>query len=158
MRIVALEEHFALAGFGGRVAAPPRPELSADESLPAVVRAIEDKIMDLGAGRLADMDRAGISMQVLSKAGNHVTPSADMLDGQEAVAFARDFNDGAHRAIAQHPARLAAFAHLPMSVPEAAADELERSVKELGFHGALISGTVRGAFLDDRRFAPVLSR
>jgi uncharacterized protein len=160
MRIVALEEHFSLPSFAARVpsAASPQRNVADNEDLPLVVRRIADKITDLGAGRLADMDRAGISLQVVSKAGNHMGPSADMLDGEEAVVFARDFNDTAHRAIARHPDRLAAFAHLPMSVPEAAADELERTVRDLGFRGAMISGTIRGVFLDDARFAPLLRR
>ena len=63
-----------------------------------------------------------------------------------------------HGRIADHPGRFAAFAHLPTRVPAAAADELERTVAELGCKGALVSGTIRGAFLDDPRFAPLLHR
>jgi predicted TIM-barrel fold metal-dependent hydrolase len=158
MRVVALEEHFTLPSFLHRVAGSRQTSVRDDETMPAVVRKITEKMIDLGAGRLADMDRSGISLQVLSKAGNHVGPSADMLDGDEAIAFARDFNDEAAREIARHPDRFAAFAHLPMSVPEGAADELERTVRDLGFRGALISGTIRDAFLDDARFAPLLRR
>jgi predicted TIM-barrel fold metal-dependent hydrolase len=126
--------------------------------MPSVVESVAEMMADLGAGRLADMDRAGISMQVLSKAGSHVAPSADMFDGEEAIAFARDFNDAAAKEIGKHPDRFAAFAHLPMTVPEAAADELQRAVEKFGCKGALINGTIRGAFLDDPRFAPVLRR
>ena len=160
MRIVALEEHFSLPAFGQRPgdAAARQPNVASDENLPAVVRNVAEKMTDIGKLRLADMDRAGIAVQVLSKAGNHIGPSADMFDGDEAVAFARHFNDKAARKIAQHPDRFAAFAHLPMSVPEAAADELERAVRDLDFKGALISGTIRGAFLDEPRFTPLLSR
>jgi predicted TIM-barrel fold metal-dependent hydrolase len=160
MRVVALEEHFSLPSLRSRFgAANPQPtSLATDENMPTVVRNVAEKMMDLDEGRLADMDRSGISMQVLSKAGNHMGPSADMFEEGEAVAFARDFNDETARRIAKHPDRFAAFAHLPTSVPAAAADELERAVRELGFKGALISGTIRGAFLDDPRFAPLLSR
>ena len=56
------------------------------------------------------------------------------------------------------PGRFAAFAHLAASVPDAAADELERTVTQHGFKGALISGMIRGRFLDDARFAPLLAR
>jgi predicted TIM-barrel fold metal-dependent hydrolase len=123
-----------------------------------VVRYVAEKIVDIGDGRIADMDRHGISVQVLSKAGNHIGPSADLFEGDEAIAFARKFNDEFARRIAERPDRFAAFAHLAASIPEAAADELERTVTELGFKGALISGTVRGAFLDDPKFAPLLAR
>jgi predicted TIM-barrel fold metal-dependent hydrolase len=160
MRIVVLEEHFSLPAVRPRSAAADlkAPNVADNEKLPLVVRRIAEKIKDLGAGRLADMDRSGISVQVVSKAGNHTGPSADMFDGAEAIAFACDFNDAAHREISRHPDRFAAFAHLANSIPEAAADELERTVRDLGFRGALISGTIRGAFLDDPRFAPLLSR
>jgi uncharacterized protein len=160
MRVVALEEHFSLPSLRGRSrpANPRQTSVADDENMPTVVRNVAEKMTDLGEGRLADMDRAGISMQVLSKAGNHMGPSADMFEDDEAVAFARDFNDETARRTAEHPGRFAAFAHLPTSVPAAAADELERAVEDLGFKGALISGTIRGAFLDDPRFAPLLSR
>ena len=158
MRIVALEEHFSLPSVSGRVDAAAKPAVAQDENMPTVIRRIADKIVDLGDRRIADMDRSGISVQVLSKAGNHFGPSADLFEGQEAVAFARRFNDEFARRIADRPDRFAGFAHLPASMPEAAADELERTVKEFGFKGALISGTVRGAFLDDPKFAPLLAR
>jgi predicted TIM-barrel fold metal-dependent hydrolase len=158
MRIVALEEHFSLPSLRPTPSTAGQSSVADSKDLPLVVRRIAEKIKDLGAGRLADMDRAGISVQVVSKAGNHMGPSADMFEGAEAIAFARDFNNAAHRDISRYPDRFAAFAHLPMSIPEAAADELERTVREFGFRGALISGLIRGAFLDDARFAPVLSR
>jgi 2,3-dihydroxybenzoate decarboxylase len=43
-------------------------------------------------------------------------------------------------------------------VPEAAADELERCVKELGFKGAMIHGTANGEFLDAQKFWPIFAR
>ncbi len=157
MRIVTLEEHFSLLDVDG-TAAPPPPAVANAANMPAVIRNVGDKITDLGAGRIADMDRHGITVQVVSKAGIHMGPSADMFEGDEAVAFAKAFNDQAAKKIADHPDRLAAFAHLPTSVPEAAADELERTVVAHGFKGALISGMVRGRFLDDAKFAPLLAR
>lgn len=60
-------------------------------------------------------------------------------------------------AVERHPDRFAAFAHLPMKEPAAAADELERCVKHLGFRGASINGTTDGLFLHEPRFAPILS-
>jgi uncharacterized protein len=157
MRIVTLEEHFSLLNVGGK-AAPPPPAVANAENMPSVVRNVGDKITDLGAGRIAEMDRYGITVQVMSKAGIHMGPSADMFEGDEAVTFAKKFNDQAAQKISAHPGRLAAFAHLAASIPEAAADELERTVVEYGFKGALISGMIRGRFLDDAKFSPLLAR
>jgi hypothetical protein len=157
MRIVTLEEHFSLLDVGGR-SAPPPPAVADAANMPAVIRGVGDKITDIGEGRIAEMDRHGITVMVLSKAGIHMGPSADMFDGDEAVAFSRAFNDECARRIVTYPDRFAAFAHLAASVPEAAADELERTVTQYGFKGALISGMVRGRFLDDAKFAPLLAR
>jgi uncharacterized protein len=156
MRIVTLEEHFSLLNVDGRSA--PSSSVANAENMPAIIRNVGDKILDLGEARITDMDRYGISVQVLSKAGIHMGPSADQFEGDEAVAFARKFNDELAKRIAERPDRFAAFAHLPASVPAAAADELERTVAAFGFKGALISGTIRGRFLDDPTFAPLLAR
>jgi uncharacterized protein len=160
MRIVTLEEHFSLPLTPGLApaSAPARPAAANGGGMPGVVTGAAAKMTDLDGGRLADMDRHGISVQVLSKAGVHITPSADQFEGDEAVGFARKFNDGFAKRIAGRPDRFAAFAHLAASMPEAAADELERTVTEFGFKGTLISGTIRGAFLDDPKFAPLLAR
>jgi len=155
MRVVTLEEHFTLPPPDRQNAAAPPP---AAANVSSVVADAADKMTDIGAGRIADMDRNGITVQVLSKAGIHISPSADMFDGKEAIAFSRAFNDGFAQKLAERPDRFAAFAHLAASIPEAAADELERTVTEFSFKGALISGTIRGAFLDDPKFEPLLAR
>src|ERR1700735_3902855 len=133
MRVVTLEEHFSLIMPG--IQNPAAPPVAGN--VPGVV-ADADKMTDIGNGRLADMDRNGITVQVLSKAGVHITPSADQFDGKEAIAFAQKFNDGFAGKIAERPDRFAAFAHLAASIPEAAADELERVVTAYGFKGALL--------------------
>jgi predicted TIM-barrel fold metal-dependent hydrolase len=111
-------------------------------------------LADTGQERIAAMDTAGIRMQVLSVPG----PGAEIVSGPDGIAIAREFNDRMARLISAEPERFAAFAHLPMRTPSAAADELERAVVECGLKGALISGTIDGRFLDAPEFAPVLDR
>jgi hypothetical protein len=60
--------------------------------------------------------------------------------------------------IAKYPGRFKAFATLPLQSPEAAADELERSVREDGFLGALTNGHIAKKYLDHPDFEPVLAR
>jgi len=93
------------------------------------------------------MDEAGIDIQVLS----HGAPSTQKLPADTAAAMARRVNDRLHKVVAANPARFAAFAALPTAVPEAAADELERTAA-LGFKGAMLHGLANGVFLDDPRF------
>jgi uncharacterized protein len=160
MRTIALEEHFWT------------PELAAPPGTGVLARAggaeLDAALRDLGDARIADMDGAGIDVQVVS----HAQPAAQALsDGGDAggaggvagrggVAAARRANDYLASAIGRHPARLAGFATLPTGSPAAAADELSRAVGELGFAGGLINSTLgtNGLFLDDPSFAPLLSR
>jgi predicted TIM-barrel fold metal-dependent hydrolase len=143
MRIIALEEHYATAGFlrgpGGWLAS------RAD---------VIEPICDLGAGRIAAMDDAGIDLAVLSLAA----PGVEQLDGPKAVPLAHECNDELAEAVERYPDRLAGFATVPISSPDAAADELERAVRKLGFLGAVINGHSQGRYLDDPDFEPVLDR
>jgi uncharacterized protein len=151
MRIVALEEHFTLPSLVGKI----DPLAIARRGFPPGFGGpLEKPLADLGRLRLGDMDAAGISVQVLSLAG----PGADLVDGAAGVALARELNDALAAAVREHPDRFAGFAHLPIASPAAAADELERAVRELGFCGALINGLTDDCFLDDPRFEPVLDR
>ena len=43
-------------------------------------------------------------------------------------------------------------------MPDAAADELERCVQQLGFKGAMLHGLANGTFLDDKKFWPIYAR
>ena len=105
---------------------------------------MEKRLLDLGELRLKEMDEARIDVQVLS----HQAPSSQKLPADVAVAVTRRANDRLAATIAAHPARFAGFAALPTADSEAAADELERSVTELGFKGAMIHGLADGVFVD----------
>jgi uncharacterized protein len=143
MRTIALEEHYATAGFlrgpGGWLASRS---------------GIIEPISDLGDGRIAAMDEAGIDLAVLSLAA----PGVEQLDGPEAVRLARECNDELAAAVGRYPDRLAGFAALPISAPDAAADELDRAVRQHGFAGAVINGHSQGRYLDNPFFDPILNR
>jgi predicted TIM-barrel fold metal-dependent hydrolase len=111
------------------------------------------RLHDLGELRLKEMDEAGIDVQVLS----HGAPSTQKLPADIAPALVQRVNDRLHAAVQRHPKRFAAFASLPTAVPEAAADELERTAK-LGFKGAMLHGLANGMFLDNKKFWPIYAR
>lgn len=145
MRIITLEEHVITPDI-----AKIAPLGQGDSSL-AFMHAIQPKLLDMGAGRIADMDAAGIDVQVLSVAANHV----DKLDADSANALYRDANDRMADAVRAHPDRFAAFAFLTLQEPEKAAAEFERCVRKLGFKGVMLNGTANGQFLDDPKFTPI---
>jgi len=145
--LIALEEHFATRELQHLNAGTDKRLFSGGGRRP--------ELLDLGAGRIADMDEAGIDIQVLSA----VTPGAQNLPGAEGVTYARKLNAWvADEVVAAWPDRFRAFATLPLGQPEAAADELERSVREHGFVGCMCYGPIDGRFLDHDDFAPVLAR
>ncbi len=115
---------------------------------------IEKRLFDIGAIRLREMDEAGIDIQVLSHSG----PATQKLDPGTAVRMAKQTNDRLGALIEANSTRFAGFAVLPTPAPEAAADELERTVTELGFKGALVNGLTNGKFLDEKQFWPIFAR
>ena len=127
-RKIALEEHFALPetadatyAIGGK---PWSPEFRL-------------QIQDMGSGRIAEMDRGGVELCILS----FVAPGIQGIPGiSQSIAMSRRANDYLAEHIAKYPKRLKGFAALPLQDPQAAAQELTRCVKELGFCGALVHG------------------
>jgi len=145
MRIITLEEHITTPEIL-KVARMPVTGASA-----VFMQSMNAKLLNVGEGRIADMDAAGIDMQVLSVSANAV----DTLDSATANAIARDANDRMAAAVRAHPTRFAAFATLALQEPNKAAMELDRSVRELGFKGAMLNGTSNDQFLDHPRFTPL---
>ncbi|BBX40471.1 amidohydrolase family protein [Mycobacterium simiae] len=143
MRTIALEEHFATAGF-----------LRGPGSWLASRAGVIDAIAELGDSRIAAMDEGEVDLAVLSLAA----PGVEQLDGPKAVELARECNDELAAAVARYPDRLAGFATVPVSAPDAAAEELERAMGTLGFLGAVVNGHSQGRYLDDPFFEPILDR
>ena len=124
---IALEEHFAIEAtlgdsqvFGAHV----WPTLSY-------------RLLDIQDTRLREMDKHGVGMMILSLNAPAVQAIADT---KRAIGVAKEANDVLAENVRKRPDRFAAFAALAMQDPDAAARELERCVKELGFVGALING------------------
>jgi uncharacterized protein len=151
MRTITLEEHFASPGFfeGPGKELKERAQRFGDRA----ARLLE-QLTDIGDKRIAEMDAAGIDMQVLSL----TSPGSEQLEVSPAIALAREANDFLAEAIAKNPKRFAGFAVLPTAAPDKAGEELERMVRDHGFKGAVINGHNRGRYLDDKFFWPILER
>ena len=105
---------------------------------------MRDSLSDLDQ-RVRDMDERGVDIQLVSAPPNVQNSDVDVC---------RQMNDATAEAVAGSH-RFIPLATLPMQEPEAAAAELERCVKELGFRGAEILTNVRGENLHEPRFAPL---
>jgi predicted TIM-barrel fold metal-dependent hydrolase len=151
MKIIAIEEHWNSASI--RDALDRLPDDARDESV--AFNAMGDnqaRLEDIGPGRIAAMDAAGIDVAILSV----VTPATQALPAPEAVALARAANDEAADAVRARPDRFRALATLPTSDPQAAAAELERCVTRLGHVGAMIHGRTGARPLDDPAYDDLL--
>jgi aminocarboxymuconate-semialdehyde decarboxylase len=105
--------------------------------------------------RLREMDLLGVDMHVLS-----VLPTlfVNHLPADKAIEACRQINDAFAVTVSEHPDRFVAIANLPMQDPEAAARELERTVRDIGFRGAEICTNIDGKNLDDKSFAPFYAK
>jgi uncharacterized protein len=151
MRTITLEEHFAFPGF---LEGPGRDLKARAEQFGDRAAKLLEQLCDIGDKRIAEMDAAGIDVQVLSL----TSPGAEQLEAAEAISLARDANDFLAEAVAKNPVRFAGFATLPVADPDKAAEELERMVRQHNFKGAVINGHHRGRYLDDKVFWPILER
>ena len=151
MPLIAIEEHWKSPAATAAVQALPPgrsdPSLALDDQGDN-----QERLHDLGDGRVAAMDEQGIDLAVVSLA----PPGTHPLDAKEAVPLSRDANDHVAEAVRRHPTRLRAFSTLPMADPDAAVAELERTAA-LGFVGVMLYGRVGETPLDDPRHEPVLA-
>jgi 2,3-dihydroxybenzoate decarboxylase len=149
VRKIAIEEHCLTAGFeeywGPTVVDLPskrREEFYA-------------RLTDFGEMRLAAMDKAGIARAVLALAGPGVQAEKDTAIARRK---ARESNDFLAREVGKRPDRYSGFAHLPMQDAKAAADELDRCMRELRLSGAMINGHTNGQYLDHPSLYPFWER
>ncbi|KAI4608750.1 hypothetical protein J4E80_008955 [Alternaria sp. BMP 0032] len=140
-RLIALEEHVVSPSLEAEVIAGGVVQRNPSGTL--------HKLKDVGAGRITAMNAGHLSMQVVAQ------QSASGVENPEGCRAA---NDAVRSVIVSRPTRFAGFAVLPMSLPEEAAAELNRSVTTLGFKGAMIGNHLDdGTYYDAARFDPIFA-
>ena len=97
----------------------------------------QENLKSLGQARIEALDRGNVSIQV-----------ASLIPVNVELQICQQANDQCSKAAKESHGRLQGFAALPMSDPEAAAQELERCVRDLGFPGALIPNHADGTYFD----------
>ena len=91
--------------------------------------------------RLRDMDKMGVDVQAISCSPFQFKYSLEPELGGKA---ARAINENLAAIVQKHPDRFVALANVPLQAPDAAAEELEHCVKQLGFRGVEIGTNVAG--------------
>lgn len=155
METILVEEHYILTDVQEKV----RNLVSKDPKgvpLETMLSALEEKTdfhgeddLDQHKTRMKFMNDNNVRMQVLS----YGKEAPSLLTGQEGIELCQLCNDVLGEYVDLRPTRFQGLAVLPINEPEAAAQELRRSVKELGLKGALIAGRGEdGTFLDHPKY------
>ena len=111
--------------------------------------ALVERIQDLGARRIADMDATGIAKQIVFL----TAPGVQVFEAGMATSLATDLNDELVEKTQSN--RYATLATIAPQDPPAAAKELARAVK-LGMKGAVVNSHTQGEYLDEPKYAPIL--
>lgn len=157
MRRIAVEEAWSFAEHQDAMAALASgnwPNLDAQLLNPRGSRGsdrISTRLRDIDA-RLAEMDRLGIDMQILSL----TSPGVQLFRTDQATALATLANDRLADIVRARPDRFAALASFAPQDPAAAAREMERAVTRLGFSGFIVNSHTDNDYLDQPRFMPIL--
>lgn len=106
-----------------------------------------ERIQDLGARRIADMDASGIAKQLVFL----TAPGVQVFDPSTAASLARDLNDQLSEQMKKNPDRYATLAAIAPHDPRSAAKELHRSIS-LGMKGAVVNSHTQGEYLDDPKY------
>ena len=132
-----------------------QPQVQSQESQVAnrdkAAQSLLPRLLDLDAGRLADMDGSGVDMQVLSLA----MPGVQIFEKNVAANLASLANDRLAEAIGRHPSRFAGLASFAPQDPGAATKEMERAINKLKLNGFIVNSHTENQYLDDQKFWPI---
>jgi aminocarboxymuconate-semialdehyde decarboxylase len=121
---------------------------SVEHNLRHMLPAAAPKMVNLSL-RLADMDRMGVDLQVISPSPGQYYYWADYELARELV---RNQNEEISRVCRQHPQRLLGLGNVALQHPELAVEQLEYAVRDLGLKGVEISSSVGGREIADPSF------
>lgn len=165
MKVIDLEAHFYTHDYIEYLCA--RKEVPREERLEDGIRLwytdtfwaprsfeLEEKLLELGEGRIQAMDELGVDMQVISL----TNPSVQLFEEAAAIAWARKVNDEIATVLKTYPDRFIGLATIPVQSPAEAAKEMERAVKKLGMKGVVIQSHARNEYLDNEKYWAVFEK
>jgi len=166
--------NLAFVGCGSTMAAPPPPsgaprrrevvvngqrvktiDIHAHCIVPAAAALISHPLeapgllMEDTSARIAAMDSQGIDVEALS-----INPFWYRAERDAAEELIRIQNETLVQFCADNPERFVAFATAALQFPDLAAQQVEHAVKQMGFRGVGVAGSVAGQELSDPKFHP----
>lgn len=162
MKVIDLEQHFetpmwieALKHNNGYPRFDDQKGLGywEDSWIPNTKTGANEKLLDLGEGRLRLMDECGIDYAQLSL----TSPGSESFPVEISKKIAEDANNKASEAIEKYPERFGAYMTLAPKDPEWSLKEIDRCLK-MGLWGWHTHSNYGDAYLDEKRFWPILER
>lgn len=118
-------------------------------------RQVNPKLNDMGEGRLKEMAKDGIDMQVVSL---YQPPHIQRFETEIAKKWAKSTNDELAVACKKYPDKFVGLAAVPMQSPKDAVEELERAITKLGLKGLCLVSNAREEYFDDKKYWPVFEK
>ena len=112
--------------------------------------AVRERLQDLGARRLADMDATGIDKAIIAL----TAPGTHVFAADEARHLTTDANDQLGEACRRHPDRFIGMTAIAPQDPAWSAKEVQRGHAQ-GFKAVILNGHVRGEYTDDQKYWPI---
>lgn len=111
-----------------------------------------DGLLELGEGRLAKMDEAGLDYALLSLC----SPGVQLFEPEFASDMAELANDRLAEQVRAHPDRFGGLAVFAPHHPTRGPAEMERAIKTLGLHGFIVNSHTAGHYLDEEPYWGIL--
>jgi 5-carboxyvanillate decarboxylase len=109
-----------------------------------------ERLQDLGARRLADMDAAGIDKAIIAL----TAPGTHVFAAEEAKRLTADANDQLAAACRRHADRFIGMTAIAPQDPQWSAREMQRG-HAMGFKAVILNGHVNSEYMDDQKYWPI---
>jgi aminocarboxymuconate-semialdehyde decarboxylase len=107
--------------------------------------------------KLRTMERSPEVLEVLTSPP--IPPLEELLTPADQVELSRIANDEMAELVVKYPDKfLGAVAYLPLQDMDAALEEADRAITQLGFKGVLVVATLYGEQLDDPKYRPLYEK
>jgi len=150
-RVVDIEHHFAIYSmldeYYKRTAGMSLVDLPED------MKAVFDRTMNFGEGRLKDMDEAGVDYVHMSL----TTPGAEWFEPETGKKIAAEANDIIAKAVAEYPDRFGGWITIYPEDVEWSVKEIDRAAA-MGLYGWSCLSNMNGKYLDDPKYWPIFKK
>ena len=109
---------------------------------------IRNKLLDVGSGRISEMDKWHIDMQILSI----TAPGVQLFKASKALDITKRINDQLASVVTKYPSKFRGLATIAPQDINGAKIEMNRAIKDLNLNGIIINSHTKNEYLDDPKY------